>query len=130
MAGAQRVAGRLVDLGRITCPVLTIAAERDTICPPAAALALNTHCGSADVEELVVPGGHVGAVVGSRAASMLYPNVSLSSKRAAASANLSARHSRCSNSGTAGRSSNRLIRLTYFTRTLRFASAIVTGLRR
>ena len=69
----HRVKGRLVDLGRITCPVLTIGADRDTICPKAAALGLNHHCGSKDVSELHVPGGHVGAVVGSRAAHDLYP---------------------------------------------------------
>jgi polyhydroxyalkanoate synthase len=71
--GEHRVAGRRVDLASIRCPVLTIAAERDTICPPAAAQALNDACGSADKELLVVPGGHVGAVVGSKAPKVLYP---------------------------------------------------------
>jgi len=71
--GEHRVAGRRVDLGAIRCPVLTVAAERDTICPVAAARALNDACGSADKQLLVVPGGHVGAVVGSRAPKVLYP---------------------------------------------------------
>ena len=57
----------------IRCPVLTVAAERDTICPLPAARALNEACGSADKELVVVPGGHVGAVVGSRAPKVLYP---------------------------------------------------------
>ena len=35
------VRGKRVDLGAITCPVLTIVADKDTICPPDAALALN-----------------------------------------------------------------------------------------
>ena len=65
--------GRRVDLAGIRCPVLTIAAERDTICPLPAARALNESCGSADKELFVVPGGHVGAVVGSRAPRVLYP---------------------------------------------------------
>lgn len=71
--GEHHVAGRRVDLARIQCPVLTVAAERDTICPLPAARALNEACGSADKELIVVPGGHVGAVVGSRAPKVLYP---------------------------------------------------------
>jgi polyhydroxyalkanoate synthase len=71
--GEHYVAGRRVDLGSIRCPVLTIAADRDTICPPPAARALNEACGSADKELVLVPGGHVGAVVGSRAPKVLYP---------------------------------------------------------
>jgi polyhydroxyalkanoate synthase len=71
--GEHHVAGRRVDLGNIRCPVLTVAAERDTICPLPAARALNEACGSADKELVVAPGGHVGAVVGSRAPKVLYP---------------------------------------------------------
>jgi polyhydroxyalkanoate synthase len=73
VAGGHRVAGRLVDLGAIRCPILAIVAERDTICPPAAATALVDHSGSRDAEVLAVPGGHVGAVVGSAASSRMYP---------------------------------------------------------
>jgi polyhydroxyalkanoate synthase len=71
--GQHHVGGRRVDLASIRCPVLTIAAERDTICPLPAAKALHESCGSADKELFVVPGGHVGAVVGSRAPKVLYP---------------------------------------------------------
>jgi poly[(R)-3-hydroxyalkanoate] polymerase subunit PhaC len=71
--GEHHVAGRRVDLANIRCPVLTVAAERDTICPLAAARALNEACGSHDKELITVPGGHVGAVVGSRARAVLYP---------------------------------------------------------
>ncbi|HEY8089777.1 MAG TPA: alpha/beta fold hydrolase [Polyangiaceae bacterium] len=71
--GEHRVGGRRVDLANIRCPVLTVAADRDTICPLPAARALHESCGSADKELFVVPGGHVGAVVGSRAPKVLYP---------------------------------------------------------
>jgi polyhydroxyalkanoate synthase len=71
--GQHHVAGRRVDLANIRCPVLTVAADRDTICPLPAARALHESCGSADKELFVVPGGHVGAVVGSRAPTVLYP---------------------------------------------------------
>ncbi len=73
VAGEHHVGGRLADLGNITCPVLTIVAERDTICPPPAAKALNERCGSKDTKVIAVPGGHVGAVVGSKASSVMYP---------------------------------------------------------
>ena len=49
------------------------AADRDAICPLPSARALNDLCGSADKELIVVAGGHVGAVVGSRAPKVLYP---------------------------------------------------------
>lgn len=71
--GTHRVGGRQVDLGRIHCPVLTIVAKRDTICPEGAARGLNEACGSRDEQVLRVPGGHVGAVVGSRAVREMYP---------------------------------------------------------
>jgi polyhydroxyalkanoate synthase len=73
VSGEHHVGGKLADLGNITCPVLTIVAERDTICPPAAAKALNERCGSKDTKVISVPGGHVGAVIGSKAASVMYP---------------------------------------------------------
>jgi polyhydroxyalkanoate synthase subunit PhaC len=66
-AGRHTALGRRVDLAAIGCPVLTIVAERDTICPPSAALAINQLVSSPRKDVLTVPGGHVGAVVGSRA---------------------------------------------------------------
>jgi polyhydroxyalkanoate synthase subunit PhaC len=73
MKGEHRVKGERVDLGRITCPVMVIGADRDTICPLPAAKALLDASGSTDTKVLQVPGGHVGAVVGSRASHDLYP---------------------------------------------------------
>ncbi len=75
VAGTHHVGGRRVDLSRITCPVLTVAAERDAICPLAAASGLEALVSSAIKDRLVVPGGHVGAVVGSRASRVLYPEL-------------------------------------------------------
>jgi polyhydroxyalkanoate synthase len=71
--GTHRVHGNAVSLSSITCPTLVIVANRDAICPPAAATALLDHVGSSDKDVLEVPGGHVGAVVGSRAAKDMYP---------------------------------------------------------
>jgi polyhydroxyalkanoate synthase len=75
IAGTHAVRGKRVDLSKITCPLMTITASKDTICPPAAAAALNDAVGSADKELLSVPGGHVGAVVGSQASKVLYPAI-------------------------------------------------------
>lgn len=71
--GRHHVRGRRVDLGAIQAPTMAIIAERDTICPPAAATALLDKVGTKDTQTLRVPGGHVGAVVGSRAAREMYP---------------------------------------------------------
>ena len=71
--GTHRVGGKSVDLGAIKCPTLVITASRDQICPPPAATALLDHVGSKDADILEVPGGHVGAVVGSKAAREMYP---------------------------------------------------------
>ncbi len=73
VAGTHRANGAPVSLAAIRCPVLAITASRDAICPPAAAAALLRHVGSSDTAALEVPGGHVGAVVGSRAARDMYP---------------------------------------------------------
>jgi polyhydroxyalkanoate synthase len=73
--GRHRVWGRQVRLGNIRCAVLAVTAERDHICPPAAARAVVDQSASTDRELMVVPGGHVGIVVGSSAPRKLYPAV-------------------------------------------------------
>jgi polyhydroxyalkanoate synthase len=83
--GEHHVAGRRVELGSIRCPLLTITADRDTIVPPKAALALAERASSTEKEHLAVPGGHVGAVVGSRASKALYPAMAAWLRRALAS---------------------------------------------
>jgi polyhydroxyalkanoate synthase len=71
--GTHVVRGRAVDLSAITCPVMTVTTARDVICPPPSALALNAAAGSSDKRHVAIPGGHVGAVVGEKARSILYP---------------------------------------------------------
>ncbi|MFO0554115.1 MAG: alpha/beta fold hydrolase [Polyangiaceae bacterium] len=73
--GEHHIAGRQVDLARISCPVLTVTTSKDAICPPPAALALNEKVGSATREHVSIPGGHVGAVVGDKARTELYPRL-------------------------------------------------------
>jgi polyhydroxyalkanoate synthase len=73
VAGTHRANGKPAPLGAIRCPTLVITASRDAICPPAAATALLRHVGTDDTAHVEVSGGHVGAVVGSRAAREMYP---------------------------------------------------------
>lgn len=73
--GEHHALGRRVDLHSIRSPLLTVAAESDSICPLPAARALNDAVGSEQRELAIVPGGHVGAVVGARARSVLYPRI-------------------------------------------------------
>jgi polyhydroxyalkanoate synthase len=75
VTGTHRANGAPVSLGAIRCPVLAITATRDAICPSPAAAALTRLVGSSDASVLEVPGGHVGAVVGSRAAKEMYPRL-------------------------------------------------------
>lgn len=64
--GALSVAGRRVALSALTLPSLVVVADGDTICPPASALALLDHIGTAPArrERLRVPGGHVSGIAG------------------------------------------------------------------
>ena len=71
--GEHYVRGERVDLARITCPHLSVVAERDGVCPAASTIALGTYSSSAVKDVLSVPGGHVGAVTGAAAATQLYP---------------------------------------------------------
>lgn len=73
--GEHFVRGEQVDLGRITCPHLTVVADRDGVCPEACTTALGKHTQSTVKDVLTVPGGHVGAVTGENAERELYPKL-------------------------------------------------------
>lgn len=73
--GEHYALGQRVDLGKITCPVLSILPDRDKTCPAAAARGLNAHVRSADNEVMMIHGDHVGAVVGRKASGDLYPKL-------------------------------------------------------
>ena len=59
--------GRTIDFADITVPFLNIIGEKDHIVPPEAIEVLTSLVGSEDVEELRLPAGHVGLVVGKSA---------------------------------------------------------------
>ncbi|MEO8700610.1 MAG: alpha/beta fold hydrolase [Kofleriaceae bacterium] len=73
VAGTHHANGKPAMLAAIRCPTLAITASRDTICPPPAATALLQLINATDTAVIEVAGGHVGGVVGSRAAKEMYP---------------------------------------------------------
>jgi polyhydroxyalkanoate synthase len=52
---------------------MTVTTSRDAICPPPAALALADLVASSEKRHVTIPGGHVGAVVGEKARTQLFP---------------------------------------------------------
>ncbi len=67
------VAGKHVDLKRITCPVLNLMATRDDLVPCTQSEPFNDLVGSNDRKTIKLPAGHIGLAVGSRAARELWP---------------------------------------------------------
>ncbi len=65
--GSWRIGERIVDLTKITMPVLNIYARDDHLVPPAASLALKALVGTDDYQAVEVPGGHIGIYVGGSA---------------------------------------------------------------
>ncbi len=70
-----RVGGEVVDLQRITCPVLNVVGEYDDVVHPKSSLPFLECVGSADKANLLFPTGHVGAVVSAAAHKKLWPQV-------------------------------------------------------
>ena len=68
MKGTATVGDRAVDFAAVTMPVLSVAAEKDTIAPPAGVDAVAKIVPHAKL--LRLPGGHVGIVAGRAAAAM------------------------------------------------------------
>lgn len=73
--GTLKIGGQLVDLSRITVPLLSVVAQYDHIVPPACARPLYERVGSQDKEEVVLPGGHVSLVAGANAVKRMWPKL-------------------------------------------------------
>jgi polyhydroxyalkanoate synthase len=65
----------LVDLKRITCPVLNIFAMQDHLVPPDASKALQGLTSTSDYTELAFPGGHIGIYVSGKAQKEVTPAI-------------------------------------------------------
>jgi polyhydroxyalkanoate synthase len=74
--GELEIGGRLVDLKRISMPLLNIYATEDHLVPPACSIPLNDLVGSEDKTLYSFPGGHIGIYVSSRSQKELAPKVS------------------------------------------------------
>jgi polyhydroxyalkanoate synthase len=64
--GETRINGERVDLKRITCPLLNLAATRDWIVPPESATIITDLVGSADRANVLIEGAHVGVMIDPR----------------------------------------------------------------
>lgn len=69
------LAGQRASLSSITAPLHVVAFANDSIVPAAAALAITDRVGSRDTQELLLAGGHVGAVVSRKAMTHLWPHL-------------------------------------------------------
>jgi polyhydroxyalkanoate synthase len=67
------VGRRIVNLKRITCPVLNLMAVKDDLVPCAQSEPFNDLVGSTDRKSIKLPAGHIGLAVGSRAQRELWP---------------------------------------------------------
>lgn len=67
--------GRIVDLGNITVPLLSIVAQYDHMAPPESARPLLERVASQDKEEVMLPGGHVSVVAGPNAVKRMWPKL-------------------------------------------------------
>jgi len=68
-----KIAGQVMDLSRITIPVLNLVATKDTIIPPESSLALKGHIGSKDYTVMTLDAGHIGLSVSRKAHRELWP---------------------------------------------------------
>jgi polyhydroxyalkanoate synthase len=69
------VGQELVDLRKITCPILNIIGRSDDLVPCAQSLPFNDLVASTDRKSIVFPSGHIGLAVGSKAQTQLWPEV-------------------------------------------------------
>ena len=73
--GRMFVGGRRVDLGQITCSLLTLIADKDTIAPPASSLALASKVGSHDHTTRRFDVGHIGLSTSSKGPRLIWPQL-------------------------------------------------------
>ncbi|HZV34207.1 MAG TPA: class III poly(R)-hydroxyalkanoic acid synthase subunit PhaC [Verrucomicrobiae bacterium] len=67
------VGRHVVDLRKITCPVLNIMAQNDDLVPCAQSAPFNDLVSSRDRKSIVVPAGHIGLAVGGKAQKEAWP---------------------------------------------------------
>ncbi|MGB6528079.1 MAG: alpha/beta fold hydrolase [Candidatus Nitrosopolaris sp.] len=73
ISNKMKVNGSIIDLKKITAPLLTIVAEDDDLVSPESALAIKDYVSSKDKESLTIVGGHVGLCTSRMAHEKLWP---------------------------------------------------------
>jgi polyhydroxyalkanoate synthase len=71
----MRIAGKPVDLAKLTAPLLNVVALRDHICAPPASRALMPLVASTDKEVLEFDTGHIGLTTSRRSLAELWPRI-------------------------------------------------------
>ncbi len=69
----MQVGSQVVDLRRITCPVLNLLATQDTLVPPSQSEPFTKLVGSEDTKTIELAAGHIGLAMGSAAQRELWP---------------------------------------------------------
>ncbi len=73
-SGAFELGSRIVELHDVSCPLLVVMAERDELVPVDSTVALRDFMGE-NMEELLLPAGHVGLITGRKAATVTIPHI-------------------------------------------------------
>ena len=73
VGGGTPVGDRTVDLADITSPLLSVVADNDHICPPAAATPVIGLVSSATTRVLAIPAGHIGLITSRTASKITLP---------------------------------------------------------
>jgi polyhydroxyalkanoate synthase subunit PhaC len=73
ISNKMEVNGNIIDIKKITTPLLTIVAEADDLVSPESALAIKDYVSSKDKTSLTIAGGHVGLCMSKMAHEKLWP---------------------------------------------------------
>jgi polyhydroxyalkanoate synthase subunit PhaC len=73
ISNKMKADGNIIDLKKITAPLLTIVAENDDLVSPESALAIKDYVSSKDKASLTIAGGHVGLCISKMAHEKLWP---------------------------------------------------------
>lgn len=73
--GTLEIGGKVVDLKKITMPILTICGDQDHIVPPESTKPFNDLVGSKDKELVSYPVGHIGMYVSSKSHHIIAPKI-------------------------------------------------------
>jgi polyhydroxyalkanoate synthase len=73
ISNKMKADGNIIDLKKITAPLLTIVAENDDLVSPESTLAIRECVSSKDKASITIPGGHIGLCICTKAHEKLWP---------------------------------------------------------